>query len=79
MVVVRSWENQEGKSTPLNCIMKEIFGFTVLHYIDLHLIYVLPALNLADALSRVLSSADTMLSNKSWSIVESYFGPHYVD
>jgi hypothetical protein len=79
MAVVGSCENQGGKSRPRNCIMKEKIGFTLQHNIDLHLTYVASALDLADAPSRALSSADTMLSEKSWSMVELYFGPHSVD
>lgn len=55
------------------------FEFVVKHNIDLHLTYVSPVMNLADAPSRSLKSADTMLSDKSWSIVESHFGPNSVD
>lgn len=59
--------------------MNEICRFVVVYNIDLNISYVPSGSNLADVPSRSFNSLDTMLSEKSWSVVESYFEPHYVD
>lgn len=59
--------------------MNEICRFVVVYNIDLNISYVRSGSNLADVPSRSFNSLDTMLSEKSWSVVESYFEPHYVD
>lgn len=47
--------------------------------IDLNISYVPSGSNLADNPSRSFNSLDTMLSGKSWSVAESYSGPHSID
>lgn len=61
--------------------MNEICRFVVVYNIDLNIsyMYVPSGSKLADVPSRSFNSLDTMLSEKSWSVVESYFEPHYVD
>ncbi|CAG2243779.1 unnamed protein product [Mytilus edulis] len=79
MAVIAAWENQGCKSRALSCIMKEIFSHVSTYTIDLHLKYVPSCLNEADAPSRLTNTADSMLSEESWLLVESLYGPHSVD
>ncbi|VDI38058.1 Hypothetical predicted protein [Mytilus galloprovincialis] len=79
MAVIAAWENQGCKSRALSCIMKEIFSHVSTYNIDLHLKYVPSCLNEADAPSRLTNTADSMLSEESWLLVESLYGPHSVD
>lgn len=79
MAVIAAWENQGCKSRALSCIMKEIFSHVSTYNIDLHLKYVPSCLNEADATSRLTNTADSMLSEESWLLVESLYGPHSVD
>ena len=79
MAVIQSFENQGGKCQALNKIMKQIFTFGCSHNIDLHLRYVPTSLNEADAPSRHLSLADSMLAETTWALLERQFGPHTVD
>ncbi|CAG2201248.1 unnamed protein product [Mytilus edulis] len=79
MAVIAAWENQGRKSRALSCIMKEIFSHVSTYNIDLHLKYVPSCLNEADAPSRLTNTADSMLSEESWLLVESLYGPHSVD
>ncbi|CAC5368150.1 unnamed protein product [Mytilus coruscus] len=79
MAVIAAWENQGCKSRALSCTLKEIFSHVSTYNIDLHLKYVPSCLNDADALSRLTNTADSMLSEKSWLLVESLYGPHSID
>jgi hypothetical protein len=79
MAVIASWNGQGGKCKHLNDIMKNIFQFTVEKNIDLHLAFVPSELNEADKPSRILNVTDTMLSDKSWVLVDCMYGPHSID
>ncbi|CAG2235217.1 unnamed protein product [Mytilus edulis] len=79
MAVIGAWNSQGSKCPALNCIMKDIFQLVAGQNVDLHLSFVPSELNKADGPSRILNTADTMLSNASWVLVDSRFGPHTVD
>lgn len=63
----------------MNCITKCIFSLTLKLNFELNLQFVPSKLNEADALSRQISYADSMLDGKTWGIVEKVFGPHTVN
>lgn len=79
MAVLSVWQNQGGKDRALNCITKCIFSLTLKLNFELNLQFVPSKLNEADAPSRQISYADSMLDGKTWGIVEKVFGPHTVD
>jgi len=79
IAVVGVWENQVGRSYPLNSIMKGIFRFVSQYNVDLHMSYVPSKMNEADGASTVINAGDKMLSDSSWLLVESSYGPHSVD
>ena len=79
MAVIGSWNSQGSKCGPLNDVIKRIFYFIVNNNVDLHFTFVPSELNVAHKPSRVRSASDTMLSEKSWALVESGYGPHSVD
>lgn len=79
MAVIGSWSSQGKRCKELNDIIKDVFQFIVAKNIDLRLTFVSSKLNEADKPSRVLSAADTMLSQKSWMLVETAYGPHSID
>lgn len=55
--------------------MREMFRFVVEYNIDLNISMFHQAVTLlTDSPSRSFNSLDTMLSEKSWSVVESYLG-----
>ncbi|CAG2220100.1 unnamed protein product [Mytilus edulis] len=66
MAVIGAWNSQGSKCPALNCIMKDIFQLVAGQNVDLHLSFVPSELNKADGPSRILNTADTMLSNASW-------------
>lgn len=79
MAVLSVWQNQGGKDMALNCITKCIFSLTLKLNLELNLQFVPSKLNEADAPSRQISYADSMLDGKTWGIVEKVFVPHTVD
>jgi len=60
-------------------LSSRIFRIVVSFNMDLHLSFVSSEENVADVESRRLSTADVMLSESSWSKVDSCFGPHSID
>ena len=54
-VVIKSWQNQGGKSPSPNAAMKALFSATLFLNISLHLHYVPSENNLADASSHTMA------------------------
>lgn len=79
MAVIGSWSSQGKRCKELNDIIKDVFQFIVAKNIDLRLTFVSSKLNEADKPSRILSAADTMLSQKAWLLVETAYGPHSIN
>ena len=73
------WNNEGGKSITLSNEIKELFFMSLKLNIILNLHYVPSRSNDADAPSRFSSDIDCSLSDKTWLLVESLFGPHSVD
>ena len=72
--VVQAWNNQSGKSGPLNKALKRFFFTTVDLNVSLHLSYISADDNPADSHSRRLSTMDTKLCPALWKVVEQQFG-----
>ena len=72
--VVQAWNNQSGKSGPLNKVLKRLFFTTVGLKVFLHLSYISTNDNAADSHSRRLSTMDSKLCPALWKVVEQQFG-----
>lgn len=72
--VVQAWNNQSGKSGPLNKALKRLFFTTVDLNVSLHLSYISTNDNPADSHSRRLSTMDSKLCPALWKVVEQEFG-----
>ena len=72
--VVQAWNNQSGKSGPLNEALKRLFFTTVELNVSLHLSYIFANDNPADTHSRRLSTMDSKLCPALWQVVEQEFG-----
>jgi hypothetical protein len=79
LACVFAWENMSGKDPVLIKILKDLWNFTVVNNIELHLSYVRSEENPADVHSRKLSALDCMLTREKFDIIEKRFGPHSVD
>lgn len=77
--VLYAWENQGGRDSSLNSIMKRLFQFVFERNIHLSMQYVPSADNEADSPSRDIDMSDSMISAKSWLKIELAYGPHTVD
>ncbi|KAJ8315851.1 hypothetical protein KUTeg_008001 [Tegillarca granosa] len=71
MAVVQAWNSQGGRDPALNLVLKQLFVFTQLNNIDLHVYYISTNQNPADKVSRGLSMQDVKFTAK--------FGPHSTD
>ena len=72
--VVQAWNNQSGKSGPLNKALKRLFFTTVDLNVSLRLSYISTNDNPADSHSRHLSTMDSKLCPALWKVVEQEFG-----
>ena len=72
--VVHAWNNQGGRSSSLNTVMKKLFATTMKLNVYLHLCYIRTNENPADEPSRRLSSMDCQLSEDLWQIIQKEFG-----
>ena len=72
--VVQAWNNQSGKSGPLNKALKRLFFTTVDLNVSSHLSYISTNDNPADSHSRRLSTMDRKLCPALWKVVEQQFG-----
>ena len=72
--VVQAWNNQSGKSGPLNEALKRLFFTTVELNVSLHLSYISTNDNPVDTHSRRLSTMDSKLCPALWKVVEQEFG-----
>ena len=79
MSVIYSWENQGGRDSALNTLIKTLFQLVLNLNVKLSLHYVPSSQNKADAPSRVLHVTDSMLSDHAWLYVQQLYGPHSVD
>jgi hypothetical protein len=78
-VVLESWNRQTSRSPRITDVMKELFRFTMSRNLSLSMQFVPSRLNIADALSRIVSELDSSLSLAAWRRVDSAFGPHSID
>ena len=72
--VVHAWNNQGGRSSLLNIVMKKLFATTMELNVYLHLSYIRTNENPADEPSRRLSSMDCQLSEDLWQFIQKEFG-----
>lgn len=79
LACVYGWENMSGRDPVLNRILKDLWNFSSVNNIELHLLYVRSEDNPADVQSRKLSALDCMLTRKKIELIEERFGPHSVD
>ncbi|MES9882072.1 MAG: reverse transcriptase domain-containing protein, partial [Sedimenticola sp.] len=79
MAVVHAWTNQGSRDPLLNTVMKMLFDVVARTNTNLHLKYIRSADNPADRPSRAISFTECMLHDRTWSRVETAFGPHTVD
>ena len=72
--VIHAWNNQGGRSAPLNNALKVLFATTAELNVLLRLSYVRSAENPADGPSRHLSVLDYRLTDRIWQHVQQEFG-----
>ena len=72
--VIHAWNNQGGRSSSLNNILKRLFFTTAELNICLRLVYVSTKANPADLPSRRLSLSDSRLTDTIWTVVQRVFG-----
>ena len=72
--VVQAWNNQSGKSGPLNKALKRLFFTMVDLNVSLHLSYISTNDNPADSHSHHLSTMDSKLCPALWKVVEQQVG-----
>lgn len=77
--LVRAWKNQGRKSKALSDVLQAIYEAILQFNISLSVVFVPSRDNVADALSRALSSSDCMLSPRVWREIEKRWGPHSID
>ena len=73
-VLIKSWQNQRGKSYWLISALKQLFSVIIASNIHLCLHYIRSDVNPADAPSRTLSLQDSKLSPKTWAQLQERFG-----
>ena len=72
--VVHAWNNQGGRSSLLNSVMKKLFATTMELNVCLHLSFIWTNENPADEPSCHLSSTDCQLTEDVWQIIQKEFG-----
>ena len=70
MAVLGVWKSQGARDSALDQITKSLFALTLDYNFDLNMQYVPSGQNMADAPSRSISYTDSVLSEKSWELVE---------